>query len=63
MGNDKDFKVTRGYSVEGKYGNVLVRMRYAATRGLCKFLRKPGCPFDAWLTGVVQVGIEREHNH
>ena len=43
---------------------IFVRKRSAVMWGLCKFLRKPGCQFDACLTSVVQVGIkEREHNH
>ena len=42
---------------------ILVRKRSAAMHGLCKFLSKPRCQFDTWLTSVDEVGIkEREQN-
>ena len=60
MENEKDFD-SRIWSKENMV-MILVRKRSAIMWGLCKFLRKPGCQFDTWLTSVVQV-IEREHYH
>ena len=61
MGNEKDFD-SRIRSKENVV-MILVGKRSVVIRGLCKFLRKPGCQFDTWLTSVVQVGVkEREHN-
>ena len=52
MENEKDFD-SRIWSKENMV-MILVRKRSAAMRGVCKFLRKPGCQFDTWLTSVLR---------
>ena len=44
MENEKDFD-SRIWSKENMV-MILVRKRSAVMRGVCKFLRKPGCQFD-----------------
>ena len=52
MENEKDFD-SRIWSKENMV-MILVRKRSAVMLEVCKFLRKPGCQFDTWLTSVVQ---------